>query len=186
MSENSGNDRNSEKEFTAGGGIGAGIGDQVSEDKLLRLFADGATIVLQGLHRTWAPVRELSQGLAADLGHPVQVNAYITPPQNQGFSDHYDVHDVFVLQVHGEKQWSLREPVLDHPLRDQPWGERSAEVGARAGEPAHLETTLRPDGDGRGRLLIRSGDAGGMAVSLEPAGGSEQPTTTPVLAVTYS
>lgn len=45
---------------------------------------------------------------------------------------------------------------------------------------------LRPDGDGRGRLLIRSGDAGGMAVSLEPAGGSEQPTTTPVLAVSYS
>lgn len=133
-----------DRAFTAGGGIGAGIADQVSEDKLLQLFADGATIVLQGLHRTWAPIRDLSQDLAAELGHPVQVNAYVTPPQNQGFADHYDIHDVFVLQVHGEKRWALREPVHEAPLRDQPWADRRGEVEARAGEAAYLETTLRP------------------------------------------
>ncbi|QFG67964.1 cupin domain-containing protein [Ornithinimicrobium pratense] len=133
-----------ERAFTAGGGIGAGIGDQVSEDKLLQLFADGATVVLQGLHRTWAPVRDLSQALAADLGHPVQVNAYVTPPQSQGFADHYDVHDVFVLQVHGEKQWALREPVHVDPLRDEPWADRREAVEDRARRAAYLETTLRP------------------------------------------
>ncbi|MGD8150330.1 cupin domain-containing protein [Ornithinimicrobium sp. Y1694] len=133
-----------ERAFTAGGGIGAGIADQVSDDKLLNLFADGATIVLQGLHRTWGPIREFSADLAAELGHPVQVNAYITPPQNQGFDDHYDVHDVFVLQIHGEKRWALRQPVLDAPLRDQLWTDRRGEVEARAAEPAHTETTLRP------------------------------------------
>lgn len=133
-----------DRAFTTGGGIGAGIADQVSEDKLLGLFAEGATLVLQGLHRTWAPVRELSQALAADLGHPVQVNAYITPPQNQGFADHYDVHDVFVLQVHGEKRWALREPVHRDPLRDEPWAERRRAVEERASGPAYLETTLSP------------------------------------------
>ncbi|WP_131103919.1 cupin domain-containing protein [Ornithinimicrobium sufpigmenti] len=133
-----------ERAFTAGGGIGAGIGDQVSEDKILQLFADGATVVLQGLHRTWAPVRDLSQALAADLGHPVQVNAYVTPPQNQGFADHYDVHDVFVLQVHGEKRWALREPVHADPLRDEPWADRREAVEERARGAAYLETTLRP------------------------------------------
>jgi NAD(P)-dependent dehydrogenase (short-subunit alcohol dehydrogenase family) len=50
--------------------------------------------------------------LAADLGHPTQVNAYITPPSSRGFSPHYDVHDVFVLQVAGEKHWRIHEPVL--------------------------------------------------------------------------
>jgi hypothetical protein len=30
------------------GGVGASIGDQVGDDRLTRLFADGATIVLQG------------------------------------------------------------------------------------------------------------------------------------------
>jgi hypothetical protein len=133
-----------DRAFTTGGGIGAAIGDQVSDDRLLELFADGATLVLQGLHRTWGPVREFSGRLAADLGHPVQVNAYVTPPQNQGFADHYDVHDVFVLQVHGEKHWSLREPVLVDPLRDEPWTERRAAVEDRAAREPVLEATLRP------------------------------------------
>ncbi len=130
--------------FTAGGGTGAGIADQASDDKLLRLFADGATIVLQGLHRTWEPVLTFTQDLAADLGHPVQVNAYVTPAQNTGFSDHYDVHDVFVLQVAGEKRWRIREPVHPSPLRDQPWTDRRAAVEEAAGRPPLLEETLRP------------------------------------------
>jgi hypothetical protein len=130
--------------FTAGGGTGAGIADQASDDKLLRLFAEGATIVLQGLHRTWEPVLTFSQDLAADLGHPVQANAYVTPAQNTGFSDHYDVHDVFVLQVAGEKTWRVREPVHPSPLRDQPWTDRRAAVEEAAARPPLLEETLRP------------------------------------------
>ncbi len=133
-----------DRAFTTGGGVGAGIADQVSDDKVLRLFAGGATIVLQALHRTWAPVAEFSQSLAADLGHPVQVNAYVTPPQSTGFSDHYDVHDVFVLQVSGEKRWRVRAPVHDLPLRDQPWTERADRVAAAATEDPLVETTLRP------------------------------------------
>ena len=36
----------------------------------------------------------------------MQINAYITPPENQGFAAHYDTHDVFVLQVSGSKRWT--------------------------------------------------------------------------------
>jgi hypothetical protein len=130
--------------FTAGGGTGAGIADQASDDQLLRLFGDGATMVLQGLHRTWEPVLGFTQDLAADLGHPVQVNAYVTPAQNTGFSDHYDVHDVFVLQIAGEKRWRIREPVHHSPLRNQPWTDHRAAVEAAAEQPPLLEETLSP------------------------------------------
>ena len=120
------------------------IADQVSDDKLLGLFAGGATIVLQGLHRTWGPLIDFTQQLAEDLGHPVQANAYVTPRQSTGFSDHYDVHDVFVLQVGGEKRWQLRRPVRPAPLRDEPWTDRrDAVTRASAGDP-ELEFTLRP------------------------------------------
>ena len=61
-------------------GSGAEIGDQVRDDKVAALFADGATVVLQALHRTWPPVIDLATALAAELGHPVQANAYVTPP----------------------------------------------------------------------------------------------------------
>jgi JmjC domain len=133
-----------DKAFTAPGGVGAGIADQVSEDKLVRLFADGTTLVLQALHRTSAAVLEFCQRLAAELGHPVQANAYVTPPQNQGFSAHYDVHDVFVLQLHGEKRWRIHPPVLMSPLRDQAWSERKADVEKRADEPPLMEAVLKP------------------------------------------
>lgn len=131
-------------DFTRGGGVGAGVTDQLDDTALLRLFAEGHTLVLQGLHRTHPPVLELAQDLAADLGHPVQVNAYVTPPSSRGFAAHYDVHDVFVLQTAGEKRWRLHAPVQPHPLRDQPWQDRRPAVEqAAAGEP-HLEVTLRP------------------------------------------
>ena len=133
-----------DREFTQGGGVGASVADQVSDDKLLRLFAAGSTIVLQGLHRTWSPLIDFCQQLAEELGHPVQANAYVTPRQSTGFSDHYDVHDVFVLQVGGEKHWRLRRPVHPAPLRDEPWtSHRAAVEQASTQEPA-LEFTLRP------------------------------------------
>jgi bifunctional lysine-specific demethylase and histidyl-hydroxylase NO66 len=133
-----------DRAFTGPGGVGAGIADQVSDDKLVRLFADGSTLVLQALHRVWPPILEFCQRLAAELGHPVQANAYVTPPQNQGFSAHYDVHDVFVLQIEGEKRWRIHQPILESPLRDQPWADRKAQVERRAQEPPLIEALLRP------------------------------------------
>ena len=131
-------------EFTRGGGVGAGVGDQLDDTALVRLFAEGHTLVLQGLHRTHPPVLDFAQDLAADLGHPVQVNAYVTPPQSRGFAAHSDVHDVFVLQAGGDKRWRLHRPVQPHPLRDQPWQQRTDGVAEAAkGEP-HLDVTLHP------------------------------------------
>ncbi len=133
-----------DRDFTDSGGVGAAVADQVSDDKLLRLFAGGATLVLQGLHRVWPALIEFSQQLAGDLGHPVQANAYVTPAQNTGFSDHYDVHDVFVIQVSGEKTWRVRPPVQTAPLRDDPWSGHRAAVERAATEPPLLEFTLHP------------------------------------------
>jgi hypothetical protein len=100
--------------------------------------------VLQGLHRIWPPLVDLAGGLAAELGQPVQVNAYLTPAGNRGFATHYDTHDVFVLQVDGRKRWRIHEPVLAEPLERQSWGGRAEEVSATAaGDPA-LDVVLSP------------------------------------------
>jgi len=130
--------------FTGPGGFGAQIADQVDSAKVVREFADGATIVLQGLHRSWPPLRAFTRRLAAELGHPAQVNAYITPESARGFDPHYDVHDVFVLQVSGEKHWRVHAPVHSHPRPDEPWQRRRAAVAARAGEDPVLDVVLRP------------------------------------------
>lgn len=77
----------------------------------------GATIVGQALQRTWPPLRDLCRGLAEELGHRVQANAYLSPPDAEGFALHYDTHDVFVLQVEGTKHWTVHAPVDELPHR---------------------------------------------------------------------
>ena len=74
-----------------------------------RRFEEGATIVLESLHRYWRPLTDFCRDLELSLGHRLQVNAYITPPGSQGFDVHRDGHDVFVLQVSGAKHWIVYE-----------------------------------------------------------------------------
>ncbi|MGW4502686.1 cupin domain-containing protein, partial [Micromonospora sp. NPDC004336] len=130
--------------FTGGGGAGAEIGDQVLDERVLELYAGGATLVLQGLHRTWPALIDFARDLGAAVGQPLQVNAYLTPAGSQGFATHYDTHDVFVLQVDGRKHWRIHPPVLPDPLERQPWGGRADEVAATADGPPALDVVLAP------------------------------------------
>ncbi|WP_354570100.1 cupin domain-containing protein [Glaciihabitans sp. UYNi722] len=130
--------------YTSSGGFGAEIGDQLDSGKVLQEFAAGATLVLQALHRTWRPIADFTRDLVADLAHPAQVNAYVTPASSRGFDPHYDVHDVFVIQIHGEKHWKIHPPVHENPLRSQPWTDHSEAVARQAeGTPA-IDETFRP------------------------------------------
>jgi len=90
--------------------------------RVFGLFEDGATIVLQGLHRYHEPVTRFCRELEVELGHPCQVNAYITPPGAQGLELHEDPHDVFVMQAFGRKSWEVHaapgEPERE-PMRDE-------------------------------------------------------------------
>ena len=81
-----------------------GLADPV---KIFREFDHGATIVLQGMHRYWPPLGLFCRDLELSLGHPCQVNAYITPPGSKGLALHEDSHDVFVLQAFGRKHWEV-------------------------------------------------------------------------------
>jgi lysine-specific demethylase/histidyl-hydroxylase NO66 len=78
--------------------------------RIFQRFDEGATIVLQGLHRYWRPLAEFCRNLELVLGHPTQVNAYITPPGARGLAVHHDEHHVFVMQVSGRKHWDVYEP----------------------------------------------------------------------------
>jgi bifunctional lysine-specific demethylase and histidyl-hydroxylase NO66 len=75
--------------------------------RVAHLFEDGATLVLQGLHRWSEAVTRFCRDLELELGHPCQANAYITPPGAQGLALHEDPHDVFVLQAFGRKRWEV-------------------------------------------------------------------------------
>jgi lysine-specific demethylase/histidyl-hydroxylase NO66 len=107
--------------------------------RVLQEFERGATIVLQALHMTHEPLATFARELELELRHPVQVNAYYTPRDAQGLPVHHDTHDVFVLQVSGEKRWRIYEPVLELPLRSQRYAAKLGGPGATV-----LDVTLTP------------------------------------------
>jgi lysine-specific demethylase/histidyl-hydroxylase NO66 len=107
-------------------------------ERVLAEFDAGATIVIQGLHLNRAETATFCTALEGAVGHPVQANAYYTPRGSQGLAVHHDTHDVFVLQIAGEKRWLVYEPVLDLPLKEQRY---RADVDGRPGE-AVIDTVL--------------------------------------------
>ena len=116
----------------------AGLADP---GKVFDQFAGGATIVLQSLQRYWPPLTTFSRQLELFLTHPVQVNAYLTPPSSRGLGVHHDTHDVFVLQVHGRKLLAglgCGRAVPPGPPED------AAPRGPAPAEPPLLDAELAP------------------------------------------
>ncbi len=81
-------------------------------------FADGYTIVLDGVERCVRPIGSMAHSIEAELNFATQVNGYLTPAESQGFTSHYDDHDVLILQIQGSKLWHLYDVELPpHEMR---------------------------------------------------------------------
>jgi lysine-specific demethylase/histidyl-hydroxylase NO66 len=128
--------------YTKSGRIGSvPLSDLADPGRIFDQFAAGATIVLQGLQRYWAPLTRFCRDLELFLTHPVQVNAYLTPPASRGLGVHHDTHDVFVLQVHGRKLWQVWDAAVPFPLGHQTKLPPGAEAPA---EPPLVAAELAP------------------------------------------
>ena len=121
-----------ESAYTRSGRTGSKpVSGMADPARIFEHFGDGATIVLQGLHRYHEPVTRFCRDLELELGHPCQANAYITPPGAQGLDLHSDPHDVFVLQTFGEKRWTV------HAAPGEP-GREPIEATLRAGDALYM------------------------------------------------
>src|SRR5271155_1444567 len=87
-------------------------------------FAGGYTIVLDDVEQYVRGIASLAHAIEAELHFATKVNAYVTPPESQGFVAHYDGHDVLILQIRGSKIWHLYKgaDVPPHQLRrEEKW-----------------------------------------------------------------
>jgi ribosomal protein L16 Arg81 hydroxylase len=82
-------------------------------------YNSGATIVLLGQHLVWPPLRALCHDLEEMTGHSIKTSIYITPPNSEAFTPHFDAHDVMVLQVAGKKTWDIYDSPIELPHRSQ-------------------------------------------------------------------
>lgn len=81
---------------------------EVPTEEILEAFVKGHSVVLNRLEDSWAALSPLVKMFGAVFCADVGINAYLTPKGSQTFPIHIDNHDVFVLQIHGEKVWRLK------------------------------------------------------------------------------
>ena len=91
----------------------------IEREQVRRLMTDGGTFVMESCQRIHPTVGELSRSFEKVFHCPSPVNLYVTPPSAQGFQPHFDVQNVFVLQLHGTKNWKVFEPHIEKPLLSQ-------------------------------------------------------------------
>ncbi|MBO1416615.1 JmjC domain-containing protein [Streptomyces sp. FH025] len=111
------------------------------------LLDQGATLVLDNIHRYWRPVGDFCRGLAHEVGTATTATAFLTPPGNTGFPYHFDERGNVLVQTVGSKTWRVREQPFPDPLpheTNHDNGPTAAQLERFAHEPAALEVTLHP------------------------------------------
>ena len=117
-----------------------------------RLYRRGGTVILNQLHQSDITLAAFCRAVERIFSCHVQTNIYLTPPGSQGFHTHYDSHDVFILQIEGEKAWRLYDRPVDAPYRGEsfelgkhPVGEPRQSFTLKAGDCAYVPRGLMHD-----------------------------------------
>ena len=82
---------------------------------------DGATLIVNEIHKAAAAIGAMVEELERALDAKIAVNMYASMHEKHGFRQHYDTHDVLVLQIQGRKHWQIfgKRPVT--PLAHEPF-----------------------------------------------------------------
>ncbi|CAN0199408.1 unnamed protein product, partial [Discosporangium mesarthrocarpum] len=128
-------------EDKARGGGGGGVGESGAtggggaskslvslEDAHVAFGRLGFSVVINQLQRRWRRVAEVCLPVEEALGHPVNVNMYLTPWGHQGFESHFDSMDGIILQLSGRKVWRLFNRLVDKPRVDMKYKPRSRDL----------------------------------------------------------
>ena len=82
---------------------------QPNARKVQEWLARGASVVLNEVETLHPVIHDVVQILERTLGAKSSANIYVSWQAHQAFDAHYDRHDVFALQVLGEKKWNIYE-----------------------------------------------------------------------------
>jgi ribosomal protein L16 Arg81 hydroxylase len=91
--------------------------------KVKALLGLGASLIANHIHRVCPEVAAIAQMLEREFAARVAANVYCSFKGVQAFQTHFDLHDVFAVQMEGEKTWRVYESRADAPVQSLPPGE---------------------------------------------------------------
>ncbi|MCJ8270453.1 MAG: cupin domain-containing protein [Psychrosphaera sp.] len=83
--------------------------------KVLELYEQGNTVILQNIHRYEPSFGRLARQFEKQMNMRTNMHVYITPKENTGFNAHWDHMCAFIMQVKGSKIWEIYEKGVNYP-----------------------------------------------------------------------
>jgi 50S ribosomal protein L16 3-hydroxylase len=77
-------------------------------------FHHGCTLLVRFAEKSNEKFREIADEFSRSFKTPVDIQLYCTPEGHNAFGWHYDVEEVFILQMKGSKEYTIR-PNTIHP-----------------------------------------------------------------------
>jgi len=98
----------------------------------------GFTLIFNAVDCRFSALARLAEQLEDEIGFVVQMNAYMTPKNAQGFEVHWDPMDTMVLQLEGNKTWSIYDPIIHLPRPEQRYKPSANEVDTNSQQSVTL------------------------------------------------
>ncbi|MFM6930308.1 MAG: JmjC domain-containing protein [Bdellovibrio sp.] len=91
---------------------------KIEFDKVYEYYNSGFTLIVQGLQSSMDSFKGkfISSFPETENFNKFQINAYITPAGENGFPIHWDLHEAYLLQLEGEKSWTLWNAIDEKPF----------------------------------------------------------------------
>jgi ribosomal protein L16 Arg81 hydroxylase len=122
----------------------AGQPAPVNPAKVAALVGLGASVVANQVHRVCAPIGAVARLLAEEFAARSFANVYCSFQGVQAFQTHFDLHDVFAVQMEGEKTWRIYEARADAPVAPVPPGDEGEQFLIASRGRVLAEIVMRP------------------------------------------
>lgn len=99
----------------------------------LRALSTKQMVAIRDPHSDDDDINAVREVFSRFFGCPVNTNLYMNKVGATGFIEHHDPHEVFAIQLHGMKCWSVGRPIVDNPSLRYLW--RDSHVSS----PEHME-----------------------------------------------
>jgi bifunctional lysine-specific demethylase and histidyl-hydroxylase MINA len=116
----------------------------VDFERVRQLIAQGASLVLNEVETFTPGLKRIAETLGQDPGGKVQCNLYCSWQKHQAFNIHFDTHDVFALQVTGEKVWRIYRRHFKNPVNHPAFKLIPGPVHDANAGPVQMEIVMRP------------------------------------------
>lgn len=85
-------------------------------DRVLDFLRKGASLLLNEIDAVDANVMAVAKAIEIGVGAKCCANLYCSWKERQAFDSHYDRHDVYAIQIVGEKRWRIYRGRANNPI----------------------------------------------------------------------